>query len=253
MLKLSAVIITLNEEKNIGKCLHSLQTLTDDIVVVDSGSTDKTEEICKQYNVKFFVRDFDDYSSQKNYGNSFAKYDYILSIDADEVISEKLRSSIEKIEFGENEFYGFNLLNHYCGKPIRFGGWYPDKKYRIWNKNYGKWEGKIHEKIVFSQPPKKCFLKGNLLHFTYESKEIHKQKTIKYAKLMAKKDFENGKNYGYLMLYLKPIYKFISMYIIKLGFLDGKRGFLLAKTSAYASFVKVFEFFLKKKHKNFCI
>src|SRR5690554_1995000 len=105
MLKLSAVIITLNEEKNIGKCLHSLQTLTDDIVVVDSGSTDKTEEICKQYNVKFFVRDFDDYSSQKNYGNSFAKYDYILSIDADEVISEKLRSSIEKIEFGENEFY----------------------------------------------------------------------------------------------------------------------------------------------------
>lgn len=253
MLKLSVVIITLNEEKNIAKCLEALQGLTDDIIVVDSGSSDKTEEICKQFKVNFLLRKFDDYCSQKNYGNSFAKYDYILSLDADEVLSQKLFSSIEKIEFGENEFYGFNLLNHYCGKPIRFGGWYPDRKYRIWNKNYGKWEGKIHEKIVFSKKPKRKLIKGNLLHFSFENRQVHQQKSINYAKLMAQKEFESGKNYSYLMLYLKPFYKFFSMYFLKLGFLDGKNGFFIAKTSAYASYLKVFEFFLKKKHKNNCI
>lgn len=251
MRKLSVVIITLNEENNIGKCLSALKNLSDDIIIVDSGSTDNTKKICENYKVKFFVREFDDYSNQKNYGNNLAKYDYILSLDADEVLSEKLYSSIEKINFeNDNYFYGFNLLNHYCGKAIWFGGWYPDKKYRIWNKNYAHWQGKIHEKLVFSQKPKKIFIKGHLLHYTYNSVEEHKLKAKKYAKLSAIKDLEKGKNYNYFMLYAKPIYKFVLMYFIKLGIFDGKNGFLLAKINSHATFLKVFEFLKKKKCEN---
>ena len=170
----SVVIITFNEEANIERCLKSVVDLCSDIVVVDSGSADKTKEICETYKCRFFFREFDDYSSQKNYANSLAKYDLILSLDADECLSDELRHSI--IDFvidSENIALSFNRLNHHCGKPIRFCGWYPDRKIRIFNRIFAKWEGTIHENLVFSASPTNYMLKGDILHFTYKSKNEH--------------------------------------------------------------------------------
>jgi glycosyltransferase involved in cell wall biosynthesis len=235
----SVVIITFNEEKDIGRCLASVSDLTDDIVVVDSGSTDSTAEICKQYPVRFVFREFDDYSSQKNFGNGLAKYDYIFSIDADECLSDRLKKSISEIEFNKiNTAISFNRLNHHCGKPVRHGGWYPDKKIRIWNSLYGEWTGKIHEIVEFAEKPEIIHLAGDLLHFTYNSRDEHMNQAKKFSLLNAKKDFENGKKANCYKIYLTPLLRFMTVYFFKLGFLDGRTGLFVAKTTARATFLR---------------
>ena len=247
---LSVVIITFNEEANIERCLKSVVDLSSDIIIVDSGSTDKTKEICELYNCHFFYRKFDDYSSQKNYANSLAKYDLILSLDADECLSDELRHSI--IDFvidSENIALSFNRLNHHCGKPIRFCGWYPDRKIRIFNRKFAKWEGAIHEIIVFDNDPCKIHLKGDLLHYTYNSKQQHIAQAEKFAKLNAASDFNKGKNSHYLIAIIKAFFRFFSIYLIKFGFLDGKIGFFIAKTSAYATFLRYRELYIQNKKK----
>ena len=146
IMKLSVVIITYNEEKNIERCLNSVKEVADEIIVLDSFSTDKTEEICKRHAVKFFQHEFNGFSSQKNRASGLAENDYILSLDADEVLSERLKRSILKVK--ENALfdgYFFNRLNIYCGKPIKFTTWYPDRKLRLWNRKKGEWNKEIHE------------------------------------------------------------------------------------------------------------
>lgn len=252
MNKLSVVIITYNEERNIGRCLESLKGISDDIIVVDSGSDDDTEVICREYNVNFITNRFLDYSSQKNFGNSIAKYDFILSIDADEVISPELRSSIFDIKLENNTAYSFNRLNFHSGKPIKHGGWYPDRKIRIWNKKYGEWRGIIHENIYFKELPGIIHIKGDLLHYTYDNLEEHLKQAIKFSMLNAKKDFDNGRKTNFFKIAFAPAFRFISMYVIKLGFLDGYLGYYIAKTTAFASFLRNMELLvLKKKQKMF--
>lgn len=244
MKKFSVVIITFNEEKNIGRCLGSVRDLTDDIVVVDSGSTDGTAEICKGYNVRFLYREFDDYSSQKNFGNDLAVHDYVFSIDADECLSEELKKSISEIDFdGINSAFSFNRLNHHCGKPIRYGGWYPDKKIRIWNRHCGKWTGKIHETIDFTVKPEIIHLAGDLLHFTYNSREEHVNQAKKFGLLNACKDFENGKKVSIFKVYLAPLFRFVSVYFLRLGFLNMGIGFFIAKITARATFLRYRELY----------
>jgi len=237
---LSIVIITKNEEQNIAKCLDSIKDLSDDIIVVDSGSEDDTENICKKYNLTFVFNEFEDYSSQKNFGNNLAVNNYILSIDADEVLSLELKRSIIELDFDEdsNIAYSNNRLNFHCGKPIKHGGWYPDKKIRIWNKNYGRWEGKIHEELLFAEKPKTFHLNGDLLHYTYHSREEHIKQALKFSRLNAEKDFNDGKKTNYLAAYLSSCFRFISVFIFKLGFLDGKTGFFIAQTTSRATFLR---------------
>ncbi len=237
---LSIVIITKNEEQNIERCLSSIHMLSEDIIIIDSGSTDHTKEICKKHNTKYIYNKFIDYSSQKNFGNNLTKNDYILSIDADECLSDILLQSISELKLKPNTniAYTFNRLNHHCGKPIKYGGWYPDKKLRIWNKNFASWEGSIHEKIVFTKTPTIKHLKGDLLHYTYNSKKDHIKQAIKFSKLNAISDFKRGKKTNIISLYLSYIYKFFCTYILKLGFLNGKIGFFIAKTSANATFLR---------------
>ena len=154
MKKLTVTIITLNEEKKIRRCLDSVVPFADEIVVVDSLSTDSTKDICATYsNLKFVEQKWLGYSEQKNLANDLSTNDWIFSIDADEEVSDKLQQSIiewKKTDSNENECFEMDRLTNYCGKWIHHSGFYPDKKIRIWNRNIGKWEGIVHEVIKFS-------------------------------------------------------------------------------------------------------
>ena len=163
MPKLSVVIITFNEEQNIARCLDSVQGVADDVVVLDSFSTDATERISRKYDVNFIQRKWEGYSRTKNFANNQAKYDWILSLDADEALSDKLRASILEIKSREiPETCSFNRLTNYCGNWIRHSGWYPDVKVRLFERNQGHWEGKIHEQLVFKTEMPVLHLEGDL-------------------------------------------------------------------------------------------
>ncbi len=249
MQKLSVVIITFNEEKNIGRCLQSIQGIADDIVIVDSFSTDKTEEICKKYPVKFVQRKWEGYSSAKNFGSASAKYDWILSLDADEALSDELKNSIQKIKAGnEMRFCTFNRLTNYCGKWIRHCGWYPDKKLRIFDKTKAEWKGIIHEQLKIASHGKILYLHGDCLHYSYYSIEGHRKQTDKFSTISANALFSKGKKINLLKLYVSPIVKFIQSYFFQLGILDGYYGFMICKISAHSTYLKYFK--LKQLYKK---
>mgnify|MGYP006385102653 FL=1 len=238
MKKISATIITLNEADKIRECLESLQGVADEIVVVDSLSTDNTKMICKEFGVKFVEQKWLGYSEQKNLANNIASHDWILSIDADEVLSDELKKSILKIkdsDFDTDVVFSFNRLNNYCGKWIHHSGFYPDKKIRIWNRKIGKWEGIVHEVIKFSTKVKEVHLKGDLLHYSYAKPEDFEKQVFKFAELRAQHYFDKGKKCASLLKIISPIYFFIQHYFFRLGFLDGKEGFVMCKVAAKAT------------------
>ncbi len=234
MPQLSVVIITYNEEHNIGRCLTSAQGVADDIVVVDSMSTDKTKEICEGYGVNFITREWEGYSATKNFANEQAKHDWILSLDADEALSDELKVSILAAKEGEARFYRVSRLTNYCGKWIKHGGWYPDYKLRLFDRRRTKWEGLVHENLVVEGHPKTKNLKGDLLHYSFYTMDDHLQQADKFARLKAKQMFEKGKSHNLLKTIIAPTWKFFHQYFVKLGFLDGYYGFVIAKVSARA-------------------
>lgn len=242
MPELSVVIITYNEEKNIARCLDSIQGIADDVVVVDSFSSDKTEEICKRYNVNFIQCKWEGYSTTKNFANQVAKHNWILSLDADEALSEELKSSIRQLKAG-NELCtaSFNRLTNYCGTWIKHAGWYPDKKIRLFDRSNTQWGGLIHEELVFQKAPTIRHLKGDCLHYSYYTIEQHIQQTEKFTNLSAADLFEKGKKATFIKLYISPIVKFIQSYIFQLGFLDGYHGFVVCRISARATYLKYYK------------
>ena len=236
-MKLSVVIITKNEAANIERCLVSLAEIADEVIVVDSFSTDNTKLICKQYDCRFFERKFIDYSNAKNYGNEQTTGDWILSIDADEEISETLKIAILKVKSSpENVTYLFNRLTNYCGSWINYCGWYPDAKTRLWKKGTATWEGAIHENLVSETPTK--FIKGDILHYSYPSLSFHLYKINHFTDFAAKDMFEKGKKSSLLKLLLSPPFKFIKTYIFQRGILDGHAGLIVSIMAAYYVFVK---------------
>ncbi len=238
MPQLSVVIIAFNEEKNIEGCLKSVQSISDDIIVVDSFSTDKTVEVSKKYNAKVFQQEWLGYAKQKNYANSLAQNDYILSLDADEVLSEELKHSIEKITKWDG-VYEFNRLTNYCGSWIKHCGWYPDKKIRIFPKVPTKWEGDfVHETLVLPPNAKVHFLKGDLLHYSYHSISDHYNQIEKYSTLHAQAMRQRGKKARWFNLYVNPAFKFFKTYFLQLGFLDGVAGYQVSKISAKSVYLK---------------
>ncbi len=237
-MKLSVVIITFNEEDNIEKCLKSVQNITDEIIVVDSFSTDKTKEICQKYNVKFYEQKWLGYSQQKNYANSLATNNYILSIDADEVISEELEKSILSLTTFDG-VYKFNRLTNYCGHWIKHCGWYPDAKIRIFPKNEVKWVGEfVHETLDIPNGTKLTQLKGDLLHYTTKTISQHINTINNFSGKSAMSKFTQGKRTNLLKILFKSKLKFFIMYFIKLGFLDGYYGYVVCKNSAHAAFLQ---------------
>jgi glycosyltransferase involved in cell wall biosynthesis len=240
MVEISAVIMTLNEERNIERCLLSLKGIADEIVVVDSFSTDRTEEICLNFNVRFSRHPFDGYIEQRQYSVSLAKSDYILVIDADEALSDVLRDEILKVK--ENwvfDGYAFNRLNSYCGQWIRHCGWYPDRKLRLFDRRKASVKGgNPHDEIVMNPGVPVMRLRGDILHFTYLSVEEHIHQINRFTEIQARERFLKGRKANILELILSPWYKFIRHYFIQLGFLDGYFGYLICRNMAYSTFLK---------------
>lgn len=237
--KISAVIITYNEEKNIGRCLASLTDIVDDIVVVDSFSTDKTKEICGNYmHVQFIETAWQGYSKTKNYGNSLAKNSWIISLDADEELSEELKKNIRAISLDTTCGYEFNRLTNYCGNWVRHCGWYPDIKVRLFDKTNASWEGVVHEKLEYKNPIQRQLIQGNLNHYSYYTEQEHLDRLKKYARLSAEEKFALNQKSKWYKIALSPVFKFISVFFFKLGFLDGKTGFTIAKNEAKYNFWK---------------
>jgi glycosyltransferase involved in cell wall biosynthesis len=240
MIKISAVIITFNEERNIVRCLQSLMGIADEIVVVDSFSTDATEELCKQFNVRFLQHPFEGFMQQKTWACEQAKYDYILQLDADEQLSEELIRSILTVKTDwKADGYSFNRLTNYIGKWIRHCGWYPDTKLRLWDRRKGAWSGiNLHESVKMSDNTVVAKLKGDLLHFSYYSIQQHLNQINSFTEIAAKEGVAKGKNTSFFVIVFKTIWKFKRDYFFKLGFLDGYYGFVVCSMSAYTLFVK---------------
>lgn len=240
MTKISAVIITFNEERNIARCLQSVKDVADEVVVVDSYSTDRTEEICRSFGVIFMQNEWLGYSGQKNYANAQASHDHILSLDADEALSETLREEIVKEkEKGLKHAYEMNRMTNYCGHWIRYGSWYPDRQLRLFNRTSGRWDGeKIHEKYRPDERIRPEFLKGDILHFSYYSIQEHLDQANHFTTLTAQVAFSRGKTAPLVKVMANPLLRFFRDFFLRAGFLDGYHGFLIARISAFATFLK---------------
>ncbi len=256
-MQISAVVITFNEEKNIERCLNSLEYIADEIIVVDSFSTDKTEEICNKFSkVKFYKNKWLGYSNQKNYANSLAKFNTILSIDADEVLSDKLKDCIYNLKQNNynlesiNTVFSVNRLTNYCGKWIKHCGWYPDNKIRLFPKNI-KWEGDIHETLKLPPNTKIIKLKGDLLHYTVYQTIDHLKQVDKFTTIASQELFNKGKKVTFFDISCRSKWRFFRDYFLKLGFLDGYEGYQICKISSFATFLKYAKLKeLRKTNKN---
>ncbi len=235
MNNISAVIITYNESANIQRCISSLLPIADEIIVSDSFSTDNTVPIAEELGAKVVVKPFIGYGATKNAANLIAKHDWILSIDADEALDEQLVAQLTQLKQGLNEksVYVFQRLNNYCGYWINHGGWYPDKKARLFNKKFVQWNhAEVHEQLDIPNNFSQKLLSGKLLHYSYATIESHLNKIEKYSTRGAEQAFKSGKRASWIKLYASPAFRFFRDYFIKLGFLDGKSGLIIATLTA---------------------
>ena len=239
MLQLSAVVITYNEEKNIRRCIKSIQPVADEIIVVDSFSKDGTRQICEEEGVKFVEHAFEGHIQQKNFAVSIASNDFVLSLDADEFLSEELANSIlEAKKSGTRQAYSMNRLNGIAGRWIRSTDWYPDKKIRMWNKNIGKWGGyNPHDTVIVNPGTQVQHLSGNLMHDSYQNYQEMKVKALQYAKIFANAN-QHKKSSSTFKAIFKSIYTFIRNYFIKYGFINGMDGLVISYTNAYYTYHK---------------
>lgn len=237
---ISAVIITFNEEKNIERCILSLKNVADEVVVLDSFSTDNTVLAAQKLGAKVYQHKFDGHIEQKNRAITYASNPHILSLDADEAISPELEKSILAIK--ENfaaDGYSFNRLTNYCGKWIKHCGWYPDKKLRLWNSKKGTWTGiNPHDRYEMQPGSIIVHLKGDLLHYSYYTIKGHIDQVNYFTDILAEAMYNKGKRASVINLLFSPIVKFKKDYFFKLGFLDGYYGFVISVISAHATFLK---------------
>lgn len=241
MPQISVVIITYNEEKNIARCLDSVEDVADEIVVLDSFSTDATKTICESKGVSFYQYKFDGHIQQKNRAITYAKHPHILSLDADEALDEILKRSILDVKQNwTKDGYYMNRLTNYCGHWVKHCNWYPDAKLRLWDSRKGEWTGiNPHDKYELKAGDKNTgHLKGDILHYSYYSVEDHYKQVEYFTNIASKAFFEAGKKAPLYKLIVNPIAKFIDHYILHLGFLDGKAGYSISKISAYATYLK---------------
>lgn len=239
-ISLSAVIITKNEERNIERCLISLNGIADEIVVVDSFSTDRTEEICKEHNAIFIQNPFEGHIQQKNFAIDAASNEWILSLDADEALTEELRNSILAIKSNPTfTGYRMNRLTNYCGHWVRHCGWYPDTKVRLVNRKNARWVGvNPHDRLDLLNGEQSGFLEGDLLHYSYYTREDHLKQIEYFGNIAAKELFDRGGKTNFVMIAAKVVAQFVKSYFLKLGFLDGRTGFIISRLSAYATYRK---------------
>lgn len=240
MIKLTVAIITYNEEKNIGRCISSVQAIADEILVVDSNSLDKTEEICNAFGVRFVKNPFVGHIEQKNYALEHSSHDYVLSLDADEALSDELLEEIKKIKMNfEMDGYRFNRLTNYNGHWVRHCGWYPDTKLRLVKKSKALWRGvNPHDILQMNNNEMVGFIKGDLLHYSYDSIASHVTQTDKFTTIAARAAFLAGAKSSMFKIITRPLLKFLRDYFFKKGFLDGRYGFIICSINALSAMLK---------------
>ena len=220
--------------------MQSLQAVTNDIVIVDSGSTDDTVKIARQFNANVIETNWAGYGINKNKGIDAAKHDWILSLDADEAIDATLQQSLLQLTLTDDrKVFDIRFKNFFCNKWIRFGEWGFDTHIRLFNRKKVKWNNAaVHENLLFPDDVKIIRLKGNILHYTVQDQQEYFAKMDNYAMMNAEKYFGAGKKFSFFKQYFSPAFAFLQHYIFRLGFLDGREGFIIAKTTARYTFLK---------------
>ena len=232
-MQLSAVVICHNEEAHIAACLKSLRNVSDDLIVIDSGSTDNTVQIAEDLGAKVYSMDWIGYGANKNYGIEQAQHDWIISLDSDEVLSQELIDTIKNLKLTNNKVYSLDRMTFYENQWIKHSGWYPDRVKRIFRKEI-KWDLKeVHETLLVPTSSEIVDLNGKLEHYSYSSKDDHLQRIDRYARLAAQELIKNNEGVSMLKRILGPAFRWVKAYIIKGGFLDGRAGLQIAKLDAH--------------------
>ena len=237
-MKISAAIITYNEERNIARALESLRCC-DEIVVVDSGSTDRTVELATKLGARVLDMAWRGYAGQKNYASECCENDWVLSLDADEALSEALEAEIWQIKKNGPEFDAYTMprLAQYLGRWILHSGWYPDRKIRLFHRQHAKWVGNfVHESVVVEG--RVGHLNANILHFTCSSLSEHLRTLDRYTTLAAEQLVSQKAEIGWKELALDPAWTFVRTYVLQRGFLDGYEGLAIAYMAAFYNFLK---------------
>jgi glycosyltransferase involved in cell wall biosynthesis len=242
-MKISAVIITFNEEERLPAALDSLRGVVDEIVVVDSYSTDRTQEIARQAQATVYQNRFEDYGQQKNFALQKAGHDWILNLDADERVSPELQNAIMELKdkkLPENlAAFTIKRKTFYLGRWIRHSGWYPDKKVRLFRKSRSAWQGRIHERLQVTGDV--APLPGAILHFTYRDISDHVRRLDRYSTFLAEEIIRQKKKCLVLRLLILPPVTFFRHYVWRLGFLDGFAGLVIATISSWGTAMKYFK------------
>ncbi|KPL01886.1 MAG: hypothetical protein AMJ73_09610 [candidate division Zixibacteria bacterium SM1_73] len=238
MYKISAIIITYNEEENIKRCLSSIDWV-DEIVVVDSQSTDDTKKIASEFTQRIFEIKWEGFGKAKDYAKGKASHRWIISLDADEVVTQDLKEEIQKTVRSEDSFDGYYLprKSNFLGRWIKHSGWYPDYVLRLFKKEKAKFNHSVvHEKVKVNG--RTGYLKNALLHYTDPNFDHYLEKLNSYTSLAAEELFKKGKRAKFPDIIFRPVAIFFKMYFVKKGFLDGVAGFILATSSAFHVFSK---------------
>jgi glycosyltransferase involved in cell wall biosynthesis len=238
--RISAVLITKDEARNVERCLRSLDGVADEVVVVDSGSTDGTVELCERLGARVARRPWAGFGPQKNAGNALAANEWVLSIDADEALDDELRAAILAAKAGGlSGAYALSRLNWYYGRFVRHGFEYPDRKVRLFPRSRASWdEQPVHESLRLEPGLAVTRLGGHLLHYTYLRLEEHVLKANRYTNLAAEGALARGARPSVAKIVLGPLATFLRAYVLKRGFLDGLHGFVLAALHAHGTLLK---------------
>lgn len=248
---ISAVIITYNEERIIARSIDSLKSVVDEVIVIDSFSTDRTIKICKEKGAVVLQNKFEGYKTQKHFATTKAKHEWILSIDADEVLSNELINSL--LKWRKNQKYSNDLSSQslqtagyfvsrrtdFCGTWVNYGGWYPDKKLRFFNRNLGQWSGRnVHEFVKIKEGFSTSSLKGDLLHYSINEPAELLRKLFTYSEMGARFMNEEGRSTSFIEAIYKSSFRWLRQTIFQLGFLDGMLGLKIAKQNTLATYWK---------------
>jgi glycosyltransferase involved in cell wall biosynthesis len=229
----SAIVISHNAADTIGPCVEALRKVCEEVLVLDTNSTDGTIEICKKLGAKVVQVEWFGFSKTKNIGNEMAANDWILSIDSDEVLSEELIASLRNWQPEPGKVYALDRLTSYCGQWIRHCGWYPDWKVRLFHRKQVAWQGDfVHETLHIPADFQEVKLQGKLYHYSYKDSDDHLRRIEKYARLAAEEQFAKGKKANFVKRWLSPPARFFKTYFLKMGFLDGKAGWVISWRNA---------------------
>ena len=227
-MKISATILVYNEEKRIAACLDSLAGVADEIIIVDSMSTDATVQICRRYNCRISQRHFDGYGAQRQYATSLTSHPYVLSLDADEVLSPALRNSIIALKengLEQHRVYSMSRLNFYCGVPVKRCGWYPDMQIRLFDKRYANWNLRdVSERVIFRDTIRPCPLDGDILHYRCDDHLMFRAVNNNHAAIRARVLATRNDSINPVSPLIHGVGAFIDSYILKGGILDGQAG-----------------------------